>query len=73
MALAKPKRTVVENEECGMNANVADNATCCSTRHTQKRIYAKRKVILHRVLCYAYLHTYYECDGKALLKEDNYK
>jgi hypothetical protein len=73
MALAKPKRTVVENEECGMNANVADNATCCSTRHTQKQIYAKKKVILPRVLCYAYLHTHYECDGKALLKGDNYK
>lgn len=73
MTSAKTKRTVTEHEECRMNANVADNTTCCSTRHTQGRIYAKKKVILHRVLCYAYLHTHYECDGKALLKGDNYK
>ncbi len=71
MASANPKRTVTDHEECRMIANVAENATCCSTRHTQKRIYAKRKVILHRVLCFAYLHTHYECDGKALLKGDN--
>ena len=73
MASAKPKRTVTEHEECRMIANVADNATCCSTRYMQERILAKRKVILHRVLCYAYLHTHYECDGKTLLKGDNYK
>ena len=56
-----------------MNANVADNATCCNTRYIQGRIYAKKKVILPRVLCYAYLHTHYECDGKTLLKGDKYK
>ena len=73
MASAKPKRTVTEHEECRMNANVANNATCCSTRYIQGRIYAKKKVILPRVLCYAYLHTHYECDGKTLLKGDKYK